>query len=203
MKLSQADRYAAFIVDWLRPHCCRIEIVGSIRRRRPEPNDIDLICIPKLVEKKDLLGSVESVENSLRTYLIKYVSDTARIDGGLTNWRSGTEPEWDAQNLLVKLPKCEVDIWCANEENFATRQLCRTGSKEHNIWIAQRAKDLGGHWHPYKGLTLRNGFVPATTEAQIYEALNLSFIPPEKRESGQFESFVRSTRMGKATELVK
>jgi DNA polymerase (family 10) len=87
-----------------------------------------------------------------------------------------------------------VDIWCANEHNFATRQLCRTGSKEHNIWIAERAKDLGGDWQPYKGLTLRSGFVSATTEAQIYEALNLPFIPPEQRESGQFESFARIER---------
>ena len=45
MNLSTADHIAGQIVGLLRPHCHRIEIAGSIRRRRPEPNYIEVVAI--------------------------------------------------------------------------------------------------------------------------------------------------------------
>jgi DNA polymerase/3'-5' exonuclease PolX len=121
MDLNTGKRYARKIADWLQPFCDRLEIVGSIRRSRPTVNDVDIVCIPIVTEKKDLL-------------------------------------------------------------TFATRMLCRTGSKEHNIWLAQRAQDRGGHWNPYEGLKLHGKLVKAEIEEDIYRALGVPWIEPKNRE---------------------
>ena len=48
LKLADPDKIgtealAAEVVTLLAPHCERIEVVGSIRRKRPLPRDIDLL----------------------------------------------------------------------------------------------------------------------------------------------------------------
>ena len=47
MPLVTARVLAERIVDELRPFCERIEIAGSIRRRRPLCGDVDLVALPK------------------------------------------------------------------------------------------------------------------------------------------------------------
>lgn len=45
--LATADKLAAKIVAGLEPLCLKIEVAGSIRRRRATVNDVDIVCIPK------------------------------------------------------------------------------------------------------------------------------------------------------------
>jgi DNA polymerase/3'-5' exonuclease PolX len=47
MKLLEGKRIATEFVDRIKNQCHQIEIVGSIRRGRPEINDIDIVAIPK------------------------------------------------------------------------------------------------------------------------------------------------------------
>ncbi len=48
--LEQAREIADELVSQLRPHCERIDIAGSVRRRAPVVKDIELVCIPKPYE---------------------------------------------------------------------------------------------------------------------------------------------------------
>jgi DNA polymerase/3'-5' exonuclease PolX len=91
--------------------------------------------------------------------------------------------EREGKQMIVELKLCQLDLWFASEENFGTRWLCRTGSKEHNILLCQRAIALGGKWDPYQGVTLNGKLLPAGLEADIYHALNLEWIEPRLRES--------------------
>jgi DNA polymerase/3'-5' exonuclease PolX len=47
MKLEKAQHLAEKIKTLLAPHCERIEIAGSIRRRTAEVGDIEIVAIPK------------------------------------------------------------------------------------------------------------------------------------------------------------
>ena len=64
MPLAYAQDMANALVELLAPACERIEIAGSVRRLKPEPNDIEIVAVPRIetVTQSTLLGPVEGKE---------------------------------------------------------------------------------------------------------------------------------------------
>jgi DNA polymerase/3'-5' exonuclease PolX len=195
MNLAHSQSFARKIVDWLSPYCHRLEIAGSIRRARPQCADIDIVCIPKVTEEKDMLGSVLNRNNRCLWFLKKYVAEYAAPASAAPRPRFVSGGEKEGKQCIIELPKCQLDLWFACEKTFASRLLMRTGSKEHNIWLATRAADYGLHWFPYFGFCPESKaalggdrafelghILPAASEADLYRHLRLDFIPPEHRE---------------------
>lgn len=189
MNVAQAQHYADSIIQWLGDKCHRVEIAGSIRRGRPICNDIDLVCIPKVDEEHDMLGAAVSRNNHLFNFMKGYAAQ------GKATIRSGGERE--GKQMVVELKKCQLDLWFADEKTFATRLLCRTGSMEHNIWLADRAKRQGKKWNPYEGILYGGKWRSAlgadeiyeggqmiqfASEADLYASLDLPYIEPKDRE---------------------
>lgn len=181
MKLEKARKLAERIVEKLRPACERIEIAGSIRRQRPEVNDIDLVILTRdWLQVRQLASEHAAVVADGRLNLILRLANSFQLD---LFFAHGEQP----------------DLFGSTPTNFGSLLLCRTGSKEHNVWFAARAKRQGLHWQPYEGLarclstvqTAEGGqetnlgpVVASATEADLYTALGLPFIPPEQREIG-------------------
>ncbi|MHA1664286.1 MAG: hypothetical protein ACTSVW_00420 [Candidatus Njordarchaeales archaeon] len=155
MKLEDAERIAWQVVRKLRPYCAKIEIVGSIRRRKPEVHDIDLVLVPadyfRLLMEIMKLGRVIKQGPKL---------------------------------IEVKIPYGpQVDIYIANTQTFETIKLIRTGSKEHNIKLCKLAREKG--WQlkaDGTGLVDGNGRVIANTESEILEKLLGKWVKPEERD---------------------
>jgi DNA polymerase (family 10) len=171
LPLATADKFAARIRAEMEPFCERIEIAGSIRRRRPFVNDVDVVVLPK-----------PHLEAGLRER-VKLKAERIITDG--------------LQTLVVILTNdLQVDVWIAQPEsrdllevkpsNFGSLLLCRTGSTEHNIYLIDHAKRRGLIWNPYHGVFSPIGgksvCIASATEEEIFAALQLEFIPPEKRE---------------------
>ena len=188
LELAKADRQAEQLAVWLEPYCERIQVAGSIRRRRPLCNDIDLVVIPHIAEhtvQVDLLQQKTVRSNQVLAFLRTYV-ETA---GGLAAWKAATPanpriPKRDAQNLLLILRTgVQLDIWCADESTWWTRLICRTGSPGHNAWCCERAQHLGFKWSAYQGFEFDDGTTETiTSEKMFYERLGLEFVPPHRRE---------------------
>jgi DNA polymerase (family 10) len=172
VNLREAWNLADVIKAELAPLCERIEIAGSIRRGRPEVNDIDFVILPKPGQKDAIKARCEK-----RCAVVK--------DG--------------EQNYIVRLPESgkfrgfQIDIFFARPAvadllqrkpgNFGTLFLCRTGSTAHNIWLVYYAKTRGMAWHPYEGVKDAEGYVIASeTEEAIFDMLGLDFVPPAVRE---------------------
>jgi len=47
--LAKAEKIASRVVEKLMPYCQRIEIAGSIRRRKAEIGDIEIVAEPKMI----------------------------------------------------------------------------------------------------------------------------------------------------------
>jgi DNA polymerase/3'-5' exonuclease PolX len=62
---SEVLPIAQELVELLRDGCARLEIAGSLRRRRPEVGDIELVAIPRVQEETDLFGQVVHVRSAL------------------------------------------------------------------------------------------------------------------------------------------
>lgn len=165
--LEQAQKWAEQIRAELAPLCERIEIAGSIRRARPLVHDLDFVILPKP-------GMLDVVRARCKKSAVHIFAD-----GPI--------------NLLFSVGKnIPIDVFFANAAmselfgiaagNFGTLLLCRTGSKQFNAWIAERATRMGGHWNPYRGLTRGGAVVAAETEESIFDALNLRVVLPAERE---------------------
>jgi DNA polymerase/3'-5' exonuclease PolX len=197
LPLKTAQSYASKIKDWLEPGCDRIEIAGSVRRGRPLCSDIDLVCIPKFQQRQnDLLGDpVGTPLSLLNEFLTDYVARSEgkawfRSTDGILGFKAVTLNSASV-NVLMQLPKCELDVFAATAETFVMRWIIRTGSVEHNIFIADRARALGGHLDPQNGLMLDGQLLAPKTEEEFYAALNLPFIEPQDRERDFLRRFAK------------
>lgn len=159
MDRAQATGLAAQIFDRLAPYCKpdRIQVVGSIRRQKPFPRDIDMVLIPS--DPWNLEQEILALARPFRPAL------------------SGDKLKRFSYNGV------QVDLYFATEETWATLLLIRTGSTQHNIRLCSLAKKKG--WHlaaSGDGLFNQKGQrVAGDTEESIYAALGLPFQPPEER----------------------
>ena len=155
MDLKQAKGIAEEIVKHLEPYCRRIEVAGSIRRKKKFVRDIDLVIIPKDAW-------------NLMTQLRKLGQVTA----------SG------AKLIRIITSAVQIDVYLTDEKQWATLLLIRTGSKEHNVKLCTLAKNKGWRLAASgEGLFDKYGKrIAGDTEESIFEALGVPFVPPEKRD---------------------
>ena len=76
----------------------------------------------------------------------------------------------------------ELDLRVVPEESFGAAMQYFTGSKEHNVVVRQRAKDLGLKLNEY-GVFRYDVQVAGRTEEDVYAAIGLPWFPPELREN--------------------
>lgn len=77
-----------------------------------------------------------------------------------------------------------VDIYVATDDTWATLFLIRTGSREHNIKLAQRAQELGMKLRASgDGIEDASGkLLKVETEGEIFSYLQLPYVRPEERK---------------------
>lgn len=156
MELKLAQLIAQDVVDALELYCEKIEVAGSIRRKRPHVNDIDLVLIPE---------------------------DRARLDYALMSLGGGKMKMSGKKIARVDMESIPLDVYYATGETWATLLLIRTGSKESNIRLAVKAKNRG--WRlaaSGEGLfDESNERIAGDTEESIFEALGLRYPEPWER----------------------
>lgn len=102
----------------------------------------------------------------------------------------------------------QVDLRIVKPEQFAAALMYFTGSKEHNVVMRQRARERGMSLNEYglfklndEGETDFDQPVEYTTETDIYQKLDLHFVPPELREDhNEFEYFEQHESMDLVTD---
>lgn len=153
MELENAQKLAEQFIHEIADFCEKIKIVGSIRRKKKECRDIDLV----------LLAKPEQLWNF--TLKLRKISNIG-VDG--------------KQVKRVVFKGEQIDLYFATPETWGALVLIRTGSAEHNIKLSTLARKKGMKLS-HKGL-IKDGKVIASTEEEIFEALDLSYVAPEKRE---------------------
>ncbi|OGJ59295.1 hypothetical protein A2635_02000 [Candidatus Peribacteria bacterium RIFCSPHIGHO2_01_FULL_51_9] len=148
--------------------CNRIEIAGSLRRRRDTCGDIDILATsmnPEAVmEAFCTLPHVKNVTNKGKT------KSTVFLKIGI-----------DADLRVV-----EPDVFGAALHYF-------TGSKDHNVAVRKMAVRKGvtmSEYGVFKGTAEKKGaLVAAHTEEEVFKTVGLPYIAPELRENwGEIEA---------------
>jgi DNA polymerase (family 10) len=101
----------------------------------------------------------------------------------------------------VGLEGLQVDVRALPPESFGAAMQYFTGSKDHNVAIRMRAVRMGLKLSEYGLFRIEDDSpVAGATEAGVYEALGMPWIPPELRENtGEIEAALE----GRLPELIE
>ncbi len=166
MELQQAQAIAERVRDGLAPHCDRIEIAGSIRRRKPDVGDIEIVCIPRKIR-----GGLFQDELETSPDFCALVDRWPAVKGKPTGKYT--------QRILPDGIK--LDIFMARPANWGLIFAIRTGSADFSHRrLATRWKQLG--YTSVGGMLTRAGKTFAIREERdLFTLLNIPWISPEAR----------------------
>lgn len=144
----------------------RLNVAGSLRRRLETIGDIDL-----LVE-----ADPEDADTIFDAFT--QAADVAEVLG-----RGETKCSVRVQQGR------QVDLRIVDHTSYPAAMMYFTGSKEHNVYVRGRARDLGMALNEYglfkltdTGETDFDAPISVASEEAIYQAIGLAYIPPELRE---------------------
>jgi DNA polymerase (family 10) len=172
MLIHDADALVSGLIERLREArgVRRIEVAGSLRRRRPTIGDLDLLAAvddpPAVIAALDELREVDKVVAAGTDKTSILLADGPRVD------------------LMV----CPPEAWGTHLVHF-------TGSKDHNIALRGMALDRGWSLSEKGFKVIETGeLLLDAEEADVYERLGLPWIPPEIREGdGEIEAALSGT----------
>lgn len=84
------------------------------------------------------------------------------------------------QKVSFTVDGIQVDLRRADSDSFVTMCMYFTGSKEENIRLRRKAVSLGYKLNEY-GLWNGSERIPCATEEDVYTALGLAFVAPNRR----------------------
>jgi len=166
MHLYKALPIAERIRAELAPHCERIAIAGSIRRRKLEVGDIEIVCIPKTVRTGLFNDELERSPEFCHP-----VNRWPAVKGQATGKYT--------QRILPEGIK--LDLFTACRCNWGLILAIRTGSAEFSKHrLAARWSQLG--YKSVGGMLTRKGTTHAVREEQhLFTLLGIPWTDPEAR----------------------
>lgn len=178
--IDEASKVADFLCGVLATLCAGIQIAGSIRRRKPEVGDIEILYIPQFENRPvDWLSSapVSLADEQIDAWLKDGVLFKRPNKAGITSW--------GVQNKLAvhTASGIPVDFFSTTKSKWWASLVIRTGSKETNLKLATGAQKMGRTLNAYgSGVTLRDGQVlPAASEEAVFKLCGVPYLEPQYR----------------------
>ncbi len=162
MEYATAYKIACETLEQLRPYCNRIEIAGSIRRKKKTNiKDVEIVCIPKPYDVGLFSTGIATVVNQWK-----------KVRGEL--------PCRYTQRILPCGAK--LDLFITEQERWGMTFALRTGSADYSYkvlgsgWVARGYKSVDG-WLTYKGKK-----IVIREEIDLFNKLGMDYVNPENRE---------------------
>jgi DNA polymerase (family 10) len=189
--LAFAEELSGHLLRQIEPYAERIEIAGSVRRRRPDPSDIELLYIPKVapIGQLGLFGEVEH-EDLVERELLDMLADG---ELGKRMNEAGHPIGFGKMNkALVHISTgMGIDVFRTTRENWGMAMVVRTGPADWNVEMMSAFQRLGMSGHAYGGVTGHKlEAIACPDEATVFGLLGLPYIEPERRDA----SLLRAVR---------
>lgn len=155
MQLNEATQKGVQILTKISPFITRGRLAGSIRRKKPIVRDIDIVIELKPQNLDKLKDSISKLGE-------------LKLKG-------------DKLIRVIAKDNIQVDVYIGVKENYEPLLLIRTGSKEHNIKLTTRALSMNMQLTANGLIDKKTGKIIATSERDIFKALKMNYVEPEKR----------------------
>ena len=159
LDLEEAQRTAAEVKAAVEAQCELIEVAGSIRRQKTKVHDIDFVVVAKSDAEWQKIN-----EKQFRA-----------------------KPNCSGNSVIKAFVPCQdglfqVDFYRAKLSTFGIHLLVRTGSADHNMWLAGYSISKGMRIRYSEGLIKESSVIAGETEKDVFEALGLPCPLPSERE---------------------
>jgi DNA polymerase (family 10) len=178
-RIDEVEELIAGLLEHMRhaPGVERLEVAGSLRRRKETIGDVDLLA--------QCGGDGTPAVEHFNAY-----------EGAVR-----TEAAGPTKGSLVLASGFQVDLRVVPKRSFGAALVYFTGSKDHNVNIRTRAVREGLRVNEWGVFRVPEGADPetlgkedgervaGTTEQDVYRALGMEWVPPELRENrGEVEA---------------
>lgn len=199
MRLKDAELYASEVVRLLSPACQEIIVCGSVRRRKPEVKDLEIVALPKRRDGPPVFGDALSglpPLDALCAQLVRY--DELHLDAKLK--RDG--PKY--KRFIHPRGRIAIDLFIASPGNFGNLIAIRTGDADFSKLLVTPRRDGGlmpedlGQHNGYLWRSLAEGAadrVACPTESSFFAALGLPVPHPEHRNIGEIARLRQATKV--------
>jgi len=158
LELAKAQKLTLQIEGIVKPLCDKLEIVGSIRRQKPFVGDVDFVAVATDCNWGKIVQALKK----------------ANV---ICSGKSVIKLNFPFENNLF-----QVDFYRATEQTFGIQELVRTGSADHNMWLAGYALSKGFRLKYSEGLIKDKVAVAGESEESVFAALGLQCPEPQFRE---------------------
>ena len=161
---AQAESIAAILRAL--PQVVRLEVAGSIRRRKEVVGDIDIVgSVARLEDRKPVMDAL------LAHPLVESVTGSG-----------------ETKTSVVLRSGIALDLRLVTDDKFPYLLHHFTGSKEHNVALRSRAHAQGIKINEY-GIFRDDQLIPCANEHEFYTAFGMAYVEPEMREDrGEIEA---------------
>ncbi len=183
-QVHEAEKLIAGLLEYVRatPGVAEAVVAGSLRRRKETIGDVDI------------LARFEGNGAEVISRFVSY-SGVARVLGA-----------GETKGSVLLHSGLQVDLRVIPGRSFGAALQYFTGSKEHNVSVRTRAVRQGlrvNEWGVFRvpenseadEIGKEDGQrLAGDTEAEVYEALGMAWVPPELRENrGEVEAAIEGT----------
>lgn len=171
---DEAERIRSALAT--RPEIIRLQVAGSLRRKRETVKDIDLVA-----------SIADDANGDVRKALMDFLTSQPSV--------RAITGKGETKSSVVLQSGIALDFRVVGDSQFPATLHHFTGSKEHHIPLRRRAQNMNMTINDYGLFKIENGvetLVPCSTEADIYAALGMDYVEPELREDmGEIEAAAR------------
>jgi DNA polymerase/3'-5' exonuclease PolX len=193
MKYTDALPIAEKLVDLLIPGCSRIEIAGSLRRKKDDVGDIEIIAIPDMRPVRPTFGMAHVFATTLDAVLYGLAMDGDESGIMLHALKGGGKYKqyWVSQDHGYHLLDIKLDLFLVTPPaQWGSIFMIRTGPADFSKWMVTPRSHGGalpdGYDHQ-KGSAVRTSdgqIIPMPEEIDYFNFCGLPYIEPENRQPG-------------------
>jgi DNA polymerase (family 10) len=172
---QEAERIRAALAQV--PGIVRLQVGGSLRRRRETVKDIDMVA------------SVSDTASGEASHIMDYFTGQPSVEA-ITG-------KGETKSSVILGSGIAMDLRVVNDSQFPYTLHHFTGSREHHITLRRRALSMNitiNDYGLFRGKDPHGELIPCQNEKDIYAALGMDYIEPELREdTGEIEAALNHT----------
>src|SRR5262252_1758325 len=161
----------------------RCQIVGSVRRRKPEVGDVEILYVPRRVMRQTR-GEMFETEQDGVNVILEGLLNSRMLEKRVNEKGHFT---WGAQIKLARhiATGIPVDLFATNEESWWNYLVCRTGPADSNTQVAAAARARGWKWEPYSSgfrrLSDPDDHHAVESEREVFDFVGMKYLEPQER----------------------